>query len=215
MVKWLPNSMGINPADPRCDDFYDRMKKWNMVLLCHTGQEHSIDPPGINQSLGNPLLLRRPLERGVKVIAAHCASEGEGVDLDHPEQPKESNFHLFLRLMDEPQFKDLLFADISAITAFRRLGDPLTTILDRFDLHSRLVYGSDYPVPAIKFVVQTSKLVSHQYITENERTLLNEIWEYNPLLFDYVLKRCLKSPRTGNSFPPSVFTYNKKLFGEE
>jgi hypothetical protein len=30
-----------------------------------------------DDSLGNPLLLRAPLDAGVRVIAAHCASEGQ------------------------------------------------------------------------------------------------------------------------------------------
>ena len=29
----------------------------------------------MNQSLGNPLRLRRPLDKGVRIIMAHCASQ--------------------------------------------------------------------------------------------------------------------------------------------
>ena len=117
-----------------------------MVLLCHTGKEHSIDPPGSDNYFGNPLFLRRPLEKGLKVIAAHCASEGSSIDLEHPERPYTSNFKLLLRLFEDPQYNDLLYGDISAMTAFLRIGDPLTTVLDRIDIQSRLVFGSDFPV---------------------------------------------------------------------
>ena len=40
MIKWLANSMGIDPADPKCDVFYDKMIELDMFLLAHTGQEH-------------------------------------------------------------------------------------------------------------------------------------------------------------------------------
>ena len=33
------------------------------------------DGAGVNQSLGNPLRLRRPLDKGVRIIMAHCASQ--------------------------------------------------------------------------------------------------------------------------------------------
>ena len=54
----------------------------------------------------------------------------------------------------------LLFGFVTVL-AFKRLGPALTTFLDRQDLHHRLVYGSDWPVPGIAVVVLTSKLVSH------------------------------------------------------
>jgi len=212
MIKWLPNSQGIHPENPHIDEYYQVMKKYNMVLLSHTGDEHSIDPPGLDNGRGNPLHLRRPLDLGVKVIAAHCASEGKSKDFENPGNNYVSNFKLFMRLMDDPKYKDLLYADISAVTAFMRIGEPLTTIIDRDDLHHRLVYGSDYPVPALKFVVSTRSLQRHGYITEAERHHLNEIYEYNPLLFDFACKRVLRSPTTGKKFSPSIFTHNSLLF---
>ena len=39
MVKWLPNAMGIDPADELCDPFYRRMKELDLVLLSHGGEE--------------------------------------------------------------------------------------------------------------------------------------------------------------------------------
>lgn len=36
-----------------------------MILLTHTGLEHSINPPGMDNSLGNPLKLRRALDKGI------------------------------------------------------------------------------------------------------------------------------------------------------
>jgi predicted TIM-barrel fold metal-dependent hydrolase len=38
----LPNSMGINPSSPLCKPFYKAMKRLGLILLTHTGVEHSV-----------------------------------------------------------------------------------------------------------------------------------------------------------------------------
>ena len=98
MVKWLPNAQGIDPADPRCDPFYRKMKELGLALLSHAGEEKAVEAEE-DQKLGNPLRLRRPLDAGVKVIVAHCASLGEDVDLDDPDKKMVPSFDLFLRMM--------------------------------------------------------------------------------------------------------------------
>jgi len=210
MVKWLPNAMGINPSDPRCDRFYQRMKDLDVVLLSHTGEEKAVEAQE-DQKLGNPLHLRRPLDHGVKVIAAHCAGLGENPDLDSPDKRRVPNFLLFLRLMEEKKYEGLLFGDISAMTQQNRIGLPLTTLLKRRELHQRLVNGSDYPLPAINIVISTRALVRAGYITREERTSLNELYHYNPLLFDFVLKRTMKAPGAEQRLPASVFMSNPDL----
>lgn len=210
VVKWLPNAMGIDPSDPRCDPFYRSMRELGVVLLSHAGEEKAVEAEE-DQRLGNPLHLRRPLDHGVKVIAAHCAGLGKNPDLDHPDRRLVPNFQLFMRLMEEKRYEGLLFGDISAMTQRNRLGVPLTTILERTDLHARLVNGSDYPLPAINIVISTGALARAGYITRAERTGLNEIYDYNPLLFDFVLKRTLKVPGAGQRLPASVFMANPAL----
>jgi len=210
ILKWLPNAMGINPSDPRCDRFYQRMKELNIVLLSHGGEEKAVEADE-DQKLGNPLLLRRPLDLGVKVIVAHCAGLGYNEDLDSPARERRTNFEFFLRLMDEKKYEGLVFGEISAITQFNRIGTPLTTMLQREDLHPRLINGSDYPLPAINILVRTGPLVKAGYITGEERKLLNEIYHFNPLVYDFALKRCVRLPDTGRQFPASVFMLNPLL----
>jgi predicted TIM-barrel fold metal-dependent hydrolase len=210
MVKWLPNAMGIDPADPHCDAFYQKLKELKLVLLSHGGEEKAVQAEE-DQKLGNPLLLRRPLDAGVKVIVAHCAGLGENEDLDDSQRRRLPNFDLFLRLMAEKRYEGLVFADISAMTQVNRCGAPLTTILKREELHERLVNGSDYPLPAINALIRTSSLVKRGYITAAERACLNEVYNYNPLLFDYVLKRTLRLPNSTKRLPPAVFMANPAL----
>jgi predicted TIM-barrel fold metal-dependent hydrolase len=210
IVKWLPNAMGIDPSDPRCDSFYQKMKELDLILLSHGGEEKAVEAEE-DQKLGNPLRLRRPLDFGVKVIVAHCAGLGSNEDLDGAAKKTVSNFELFIRLMDEKRYAGLLFGEISAMTQFNRIGTALTTILQREDLHERLVNGSDYPLPAINVLIRTRPLVRLGYITAGERECLNEIYDYNPLLFDFVLKRTIKLPGTERRLPASVFMSNPAL----
>ena len=210
VVKWLPNAMGMDPSDPKCDPFYQKMKELDLILLSHGGEEKAVEAEE-DQKLGNPLLLRRALDHGVKVIVAHCAGLGTNEDLDDRDRRKLDNFDLFLRLMDERRYEGLLFGEISAMTQFNRSGKPLRTILAREDLHERLVNGSDYPLPAVNLLIRTRPLVKQGYINNSEASSLKEIYDYNPLLFDFVLKRTLKLPGTSRSLPASIFMVNHAL----
>ena len=209
MIKWLPNAMGIDPSNPKCDAYYQKVKELGLILLSHGGEEKAVESKE-DQKLGNPLLLRRALDHGVKVILAHCAGLGTNEDLDNPGKTV-SNFELFLRLMDEPRYEGLIFGDISAMTQFNRLGLPITTILLREDLHARLVNGSDYPLPAINFLIPMKPLVRHGYIKAEQMGLFREIYKSNPLVFDFVLKRNLVAPGTNKRFPDSVFQSHPEL----
>ncbi|AHM58322.1 amidohydrolase 2 [Flammeovirgaceae bacterium 311] len=207
-VKWLPNAMGMDPSDPVCEPFYEKMKEYDMVLLSHVGGESAIEVLKF-RPLGNPLLFRKPLDMGVKVIMAHCASSGINLDLESNSLKPMSNFKLFMRLMEEPKYEKLLFADISALTQINRSGTPLSTMLERTDLHHRLINGSDYPLPAINAVISTRFLELMGYISRRERVALNQIYKRNPLLFDFVLKRTLKAPGDKiTKFSDSIFMDN-------
>ena len=202
-LKWLPNTMGIDPSDPRIDPFYQRMHDLHMILLTHTGKEHSVEV--VDQGLGNPLLLRRPLDMGVTVVALHAASDGTDIDLDDPNRPRVASFDLFLRLMDEPRYEGLLFGEISTMLFFDHLDRPIKTLLQRDDLQRRFINGSDYPFAAINWATRTSALLKQGLITADERRYLNEIYNFNPLLFDFVAKRTVRDPQTHRKLADSIF----------
>jgi len=209
VVKWLPNAMGIDPSDPKCDSFYEKMKELDLILLSHGGEEKAVEAEE-DQKLGNPLLLRRALDHGVKVIVAHCAGLGTNEDLDSKDRKVVDNFDLFMRLLDEKRYEGLVFGELSAMTQFNRSAK-LRTMLAREDLHERIVNGSDYPLPAVNLLIRTRPLVKQGYINADEAASLKEIYDYNPLLFDFVLKRTLRLPGTPKRFPASVFMTNSAL----
>ena len=209
-IKWLPNAMGIDPANPRCAAYYAKLAELDLVLLSHTGLEKAVHAEEA-QELGNPLRLRAALDAGVKVIAAHCASTGSSRDLDRAQAEGDAaqmeSFDLLLRLFGEKQYEGRLFGDISTLTQINRCGRPLRELLAAPELHARLVNGSDYPLPAIDPLYSTYLLVRRGYISARDRELLNELFRANPLLFDYALKRrvAAETPQGPCRFQPVVF----------
>jgi mannonate dehydratase len=196
-VKWLPPAQGMDPASSLCDPFYETAARLDVPLLVHAGAELAVHG-GNTEDYGNPLRLRRPLEHGVRVFVAHCASLGLGKDLDAgPDGPSLPSFELFSRLMDEPQYEGLLFGEISAVTQINRVDNVLADLLNRSEWHSRLLNGSDYPLPGILPLFSLKLLQRRGFIRKDQADVLSSIRDYNPLLFDFVLKRTLSL--NGNS----------------
>ena len=202
-IKWLPPAMGIDPASPACDRFYDAAARLGLPLITHVGEEKAVHGAG-RAEWGNPLRMRRALERGVRVVLAHCASIGEDVDLDRDENgPRVASFELFARLMGEARYEQLLFADISAITLRNRDLAVVRAIVEREDWHPRLLFGTDYPLPGILPLISPAQLAGAGMLAANTVPVLEEIREHNPILFDFVLKRHLTS--RGKRFAAGVF----------
>lgn len=209
-IKWLPPAMGMDPASPKCDAFYAALARLNIPLLTHGGEELAVHGAAA-QEFGNPLRLRRALEHGVRVVVAHCASRGSSVDLDKGEHgPRTSSFELFTRLMDEPRYESLLFGELSALTQVNRMGVPLKTIITRSEWHPRLVNGSDYPLPGVMPLFSPSRLVDEKYIDAATAKVLSAIRRYNPILFDFVLKRHLAVD--GKKLAAAAFE-SRRVFG--
>jgi predicted TIM-barrel fold metal-dependent hydrolase len=200
-IKWLPSAMGIDPASPLCDRFYTALAQSGLPLISHPGRELAVQ--GGNQDDGNPLKLRRAMDHGIRVVFAHCASDGDDLDFDRgPHGPRVKSHTLFARLMDDPQYAHLAFADISALTQRNRAW-ALKEVLERTDWHPRLLNGSDYPLPGILPLFSASAIADMGLLDPAAVAPLEELRQYNALLFDFTLKRLVASGKT--RFPNSVF----------
>ena len=201
-VKWLPPSMGMDPASVRYGAFYQHMAALGLPLISHAGDEHATKGAGL-QDYGNPLRLRRALDNGVTVIVAHCATQGAGTDLDQgPNARPVENYALFARMMAQPQYAKTLYGDISALTQINRMRY-LKPLLARTDWHPRLLNGSDYPLPGVMPLFSVKRIAASGLIPEHAVAPLNTLRHHNPLLFDFVLKRTLAWQ--GKRFPARVF----------
>lgn len=132
LIKWLPITQDIDPADARCFEFYDALAHLGMPLLSHTGWERTL--PTANDRVADPALLRAALERGVTVIMAHCGTRsfyGESCHVDS-----------FMRMAREFEH---CYGDTSALNlptrayGWRRL-------LEDDEVRAKLVHGSDWPI---------------------------------------------------------------------
>ncbi|MBF0370169.1 MAG: amidohydrolase family protein [Magnetococcales bacterium] len=202
-VKWLPQAMGINPASPLCDRFYRAMARLDLPLLSHTGAEHALHGPA-PQSWANPLLLRRALDQGVRVIAAHCSSLGEYVDVDQGDHgPERPGYELFYRLLNTPDYRGRIFGDLAATLNVNRSEAFMKSLFEREAHFPSLLNGSDYPLPGVPFLLSLGKLERFGLLTGEQSAVLGKIRPYNPLLFDFVLKRTLRWQ--GRRLPDQAF----------
>lgn len=134
MMKCLPNCHNIDCSNPKYAPFWERMAEARLPLLAHTGGEHTV--PVIRPEYSDPRILRLPLECGVTVIAAHCATKS---GISDPEY-----FHIFARMTREfPNFH----GDSSAFNTPIR-GRHVRACLQE-PLASRILHGSDFPVPIL------------------------------------------------------------------
>jgi uncharacterized protein len=199
-VKWLPSAMGIDPASPKCDRFYEALSRNHLPLISHAGLERAVLGREAHD-FGNPLRLRRALDAGVRVVIAHCASMGEDQDLDRgPNGPYVDSFSLFVRVFER---YPSCYGDISAMTQVNRAGPALARVVEEQGWHARLLNGSDYPLPGLMPIFSVDYLVSLGMIPPSAADVLRDIRVHNPLLFDFVLKRTLRS--NGRALAARVF----------
>ena len=169
LMKCLPNCQNIDCSDTRYRPFWERMAAAGLPLLAHTGGEHTV--PVINPALADPKLLRFPLECGVRVIAAHCATSSGAFDHDY--------FDDWVGMLSE--FPNL-YGDISAMVSLNRCGhlrDCLHT-----GIAPRVLHGSDFPVPVLGHRIWLQRWI--------DRTTFRRCQSIaNPLERDWEFKRAL------------------------
>jgi len=76
LMKCLPNCQNIDCSDRRYTRFWERMAEAQLPLLAHTGGEYTLHV--VRPEYADPRRLALPLECGVTVIAAHCATAAQG-----------------------------------------------------------------------------------------------------------------------------------------
>ncbi len=134
-LKIHPPIQGVNLADKKHTRFFQRCAALGILVLVHTGHEHS--SPIIDLELANPRKLELALDQGCTVVACHC---GTGRQADLPDMLPD-----FLNMTR--QYPNL-WGDTSVLGGFGRARDFLR-LLDDKPACERLLHGSDFPFPAI------------------------------------------------------------------
>lgn len=143
-AKFLQNYWGVDTREARYRPYFEKLAALDLPLIIHVGSESSVHSVKICESIE---MLRQPLEVGVKVICAHMALSYEP---RHIFKALSSNPKLFnddyFTLLEMLKTHDNLYADVSALLTPVR-AKVLRHLSTQSDIHPKLLFGSDYPVP--------------------------------------------------------------------
>ncbi len=163
LVKWLPIHQNMSATDDRTVAFLRRAAELNVAMLIHYGGEMSLSRQHMEFESALPMLgvLRdlRAEGRMPTTIVAHVATPSFRW---HCRRACDAFVEALLG-----EFRDApIYADISALAAFGR-----TSWLRRFarrrELHAKLVWGSDFPIPVMRWPF--SLMVSGRRLSEIRR----------------------------------------------
>jgi uncharacterized protein len=135
LFKIHPPTQSVDVADPRHAKFFKRCADLKIIVMVHTGHEHSAPVRKGDIDLANPRRLERALDQGATIVACHC---GTGWPSDEPDQ-----LPFFLNLLKRyPN----LWGDTAVLGSSQRVRD-FYRLLDDPLARSRLLHGSDFPFP--------------------------------------------------------------------
>lgn len=145
LVKWLPIHQNIRADDPRTTAFLRRAAELKVPMLIHYGGEMSLSRQHMEFEHPGPMLgvLRALRREGTMppVIVAHAATPSF-------RWQSRSGFDVLTEALRGEFRHAPLYADISALAAFGRTVW-LRRLARQRDLHRKLVWGSDYPIPVM------------------------------------------------------------------
>jgi len=138
LLKWIPSAQHIR-VDEVSPDFYNILADKKMPLLCHVGPEYSfVEGTYVeNRAFDNFERLRKPLDCGVKVIAAHCA-----LPVFPTDKNRFNDFCDFMASFNKDGTR--LWTDTSALSLTTRLH--LLKDVKKSLPPEWLVHGSDFPI---------------------------------------------------------------------
>ncbi len=189
LIKWIPNIMMIDPANPDHQAFYLEMAKLDLPLLTHTGQERSF--AGARDDYGDPQRLSLALDCGVTVIAAHIATTGSSDGIENFERI----LPMFARYPD-------LYTDISSLTQLNKL-NYLARALGETGVTERMLYGTDWPLQFLPLVSPLFHLNHIDLKIAKSISRIDNVWDR-----DVALKEAF-------GVPEAVFERSRKLLNME
>ncbi len=135
VLKIHPPTQGVDLADKKHGAFFRRSAALKIIVMVHTGHEHSA--PIYNIRLADPQKLELALDSGCTVVACHC---GTGRSSDRPDMLPS-----FLAMVRK--YKNL-WGDTAVLGSLGRARDFQRLLADP-KARERLLHGSDFPFPAV------------------------------------------------------------------
>ena len=164
VLKIHPPIQGVDLAEKRHVPFFRRCAELKVVVMVHTGHEHSA--PIVSAALANPRKLTRALEEGCTVVACHS---GTGWASDPVDMLPD-----FLAMVRQ---YDNLWGDTAVLGSAGRVRD-MSRLLADDHARERLLHGSDFPFPPapVAFagslgVLQAARLQAMNNVVEQDFSL--------------------------------------------
>lgn len=171
VLKIHPPTQDVDPADKRFKPFYRSCATFGIIVMVHTGTEHSAEIVG--HETCDPARLALALDQGCTVIAAHS---GMSNTFD-----REDFFPSLVEMIG--RFENL-YCDTAVLASMLRWR-VISRLLDTPAVLERLLHASDFPFPS-------NALVFWNRLTSSK--LRGLLVERNLIERDYRLKQALGLP---------------------
>ena len=183
IMKWLPSVMSFSPDggayfpskrqeeySSHINEFYDLTRDAGITILTHVGFEFAL--PVLKRLYARLERLGLPLSKNVSLCAAHLAGGTPYVN-------RSGQFNL-MKIMVKARAN--LYFDTAGMSSVHRKARLKASLADEI-IHSRIVYGSDYPI----------RVSSRPFLTELKAAgLLEEFRDTkNPFDRDILIKRAM------------------------
>jgi len=175
---------GVDPERPDFDPFYALAREMGVVLMFHTGYEHSCKV--VSQQFTDPRRLERPLSHGGPVIAAHCGTCGFF--------DREDFFPNFAQMMTR---HDNLHGDTAIMASLIRWSS-LKRLSGTPDwLRHRVIHGSDYPFPPARlpYLFRTGFVPRERENPLDMDLCIKRTFSFGPAYENQVLRLMNPAPR--------------------
>ncbi|MCT7615148.1 amidohydrolase family protein [Aliarcobacter butzleri] len=173
-AKFLQNYWDIDINDKKYSKYFEKIKSYNLPIIIHSGSEYAISS---NPKYEKIEVANQAIEIGCKVVLAHF---GVNIIMENRLKYFHNNLSFKNNRFGDDYFKTLeylekhenVYADLSAVIALFRTKIVEDLAKNQKQIHHKLLFGTDYPVPF-------SILFSHNSLGLKKRLELEKI--QNPL----------------------------------
>ncbi len=207
-IKWRTPTMGFDPADVS-DEFYKKLVqgKHKIGILTHSGNSEGIKAGDHLNQLAAPRRMERAVKNGVTVVLLHMGRTGKN-EVTGVNYSEESDNFIYEFLPGNNN----LYGEISAVPYSNTHHLLKKIIYSKQEFINRFVNSSDYPAVTPYIINPLDNLMREGWIEKHEKNSLDLIFRYNPLLFDFVMKRTIRVKITNRKgevekkkIPSSIF----------
>lgn len=173
-AKFLQNYWDIDINDKKYSKYFEKIKSYDLPIIIHSGSEYAISS---NPKYEKIEVANQAIEIGCKVVLAHF---GVNIIMENRLKYFHNNLSFKNNRFGDDYFKTLeylekhenVYADLSAVIALFRTKIVEDLAKNQKQIHHKLLFGTDYPVPF-------SILFSHNSLGLKKRLELEKI--QNPL----------------------------------